>query len=107
MTLACAGCTSTHPAFLLPPPPPPPVPRVLPRHVAVSAPRISIPFNLPWLYPTNINPNLYFWTLQSSTDLVTWVDLPGNITGTPYNTGIIVVTNRYPLEFFRLKALVQ
>lgn len=52
---------------------------------------------IPWEYPTNIEPNMYCWTLQFSTDLVVWVDT------TLCQSGTIIVTATSSVTFFRLK----
>lgn len=66
---------------------------VVPTPVVVAPRTNSIPWQLP---PGATN---YCWTLQVSTDMVHWVDMPGACATDPLN---VYATNG--LSFFRLKA---
>ena len=73
LVAGCAVPKATKPT----PPPLPPLPAL-----SLLAPKPLLLSHLstntvPWIYPASINPSNFCWTLQSSANLVDWVDLPG------------------------------
>ena len=109
LVLVVAGCNSTKPIFR-------PVISVSPalkaaKAAAAAKPKTAatisiatvppiITNSVQWLYPPGINPNTYCWTLQSSTDLLHWSDLPGACVTDP-----LTETTPLPCQFFRLKGV--
>lgn len=53
---------------------------------------------IPIRYPTNINPNDYWWDLQSTTNFHTWDTEQTNL-----GPGDVFVTNNVPEKFFRMR----
>ncbi len=80
----------------------PTAPAPVPARAAatVTAPGIVTPrppVELRFVYPPDWN--LFSWTLQSSTNLTTWRDVPANVD----SNGWVNITNTRPAEFYRMK----
>ncbi len=54
---------------------------------------------LRWRYPTNINPDSYWWDLQETTNLSNWVTIQSNVG--PADPVVHMGTNQF--RFFRLR----
>ena len=92
-----AGCAAPKATKPMPTPLPPlPAVRLLaPKPLLLSHPSTN---TVPWIYPPSINPSNFCWTLQSSANLVDWVDLPGACVTDPL---FCWATNSF--QFFRLR----
>lgn len=51
-----------------------------PKPLLLTEPRTN---TVPWIYPSWLNPSNYCWTLQSSSNLIDWVDVPGACVSDP------------------------
>ena len=64
--------------------------------MTVQAVTVRPPVELKFIYPPGANG--YSWTLQISTNLVTWRDVAATV-----NDGWVNITNTLPAAFYRMK----